>query len=57
MKNERGEAKMMSVQEFKTEKPIDIAQRYADDLGFVFDDNMKELFQEALDSIEEENRK
>lgn len=57
LKNERGEAKMMSVQEFKTEKPIDIAQRYADDLGFIFDDNMKELFQEALDSIEEENRK
>ena len=55
-KGERNDDKMMSVQEFKAEKPIDIAMRYANDMGINFDCDMKELFQEVLDSISEDNR-
>jgi len=47
----------MSVQEFKTEKPIDIAERYAEDIGVEFDDDMKELFKETLALLKEEERK
>ena len=46
----------MSVQEFKTEKPIDIAERYAEDIGAVFDDDMKELFNETLALLKDEER-
>lgn len=55
-KNARQEAKVMSVQEFKAEEPIDIAQRYAEDMGVEFDDNMKELFKEAIAALNEESR-
>ena len=51
------EAKMMSVQEFKSEEPIDIAKRYAEDLGIDFDNDMNELFQQTLDILSEDSRK
>lgn len=51
------EAKMMSVQEFKSEEPIDIAKRYAEDLGIEFDNDMNELFQQTLDILSEDSRK
>lgn len=57
LKKDRREAKVMSVQEFKTEKPIDIAERYAEDIGVEFDDDMKELFNETLALLKEEERK
>ena len=57
LKKDRREAKVMSVKEFKTEKPIDIAERYAEDIGVEFDDDMKELFKEALALLKEEERK
>lgn len=50
------EGKMMSVQEFRTEEPIEIAKRYAEDLGMTFDNDMKELFQETLAVLREESR-
>lgn len=56
LKKDRREAKVMSVQEFKTEKPIDIAERYAEDIGAVFDDDMKELFNETLALLNDEER-
>lgn len=56
-KKDRREAKVMSVQEFKTEKPIDIAERYAEDIGVEFDDDMKELFKQTLALLKEEERK
>lgn len=56
LKKDRREAKGMSVQEFKTEKPIDIAERYAEDIGVEFDDDMKELFNETLALLKEEER-
>lgn len=52
----RREAKIMSVQEFKTENPIGIAERYAEDLGKTFDSEMKELFNEALAALKAEER-
>lgn len=56
LKKDHREAKVMSVQEFKTEKPIDIAERYAEDIGVEFDDDMKELFNETLALLKEEER-
>lgn len=50
------EAKAMSVQEFRTEAPIDIASRYAEDIGVTFDDDLKELFRQTLEAVKEENR-
>ena len=50
------EAKVMSVQEFKTEEPIGIAERYAEDLGIEFDSDMKEMFNEALAALKDEER-
>lgn len=46
----------MSVEEFKTEEPIEIAKRYAEDLGIEFDSDMKELFNETLAALKEEER-
>ena len=56
LNKDRREPKVMSVQEFKTEKPIDIAERYAEDIGIVFDDDMKELFNETLALLTDEER-
>lgn len=56
LKKNRKEAKAMSVEEFKTEEPIEIAQRYAEDLGIEFDSDMKELFIETLAALKEEER-
>ena len=56
LKKDHREAKVMTVQEFKTEKPIDIAERYAEDIGVEFDDDMKELFKETLALLKDEER-
>lgn len=52
----RREAKVMSVQEFKTEEPIGIAERYAEDMGIEFDSDLKELFNETLAALKEEEK-
>lgn len=56
LKKNRKEAKVMSVQEFRTEEPIGIAERYAEDMGIEFDNDMKELFNETLAALKEEER-
>lgn len=56
LKKNRREAKVMSVEEFKTETPIGIAERYAEDLGIDFDSDMKELFNETLAALKDEER-
>lgn len=56
LKKNRREAKVMSVEEFKTETPIGIAERYAEDMGIDFDSDMKELFNETLAAIKDEER-
>lgn len=50
------EARIMSVQEFKMEDPMAIAERYAEDLEKEFDEEMRELFNETLSAIKEEER-
>jgi exonuclease SbcD len=52
----RAEAKVLSVQEFQAEKPIDIARRYAEDMGIDFDDEMRGLFNETMEKLKEEER-
>lgn len=54
---QNGEARVLTVEEFKAKNPIDIAQRYAADRGIEFDDVMLHLFQEAVESVNEEKRK
>lgn len=56
LKKNRREAKVMSVEEFKTETPLGIAKRYAEDLGVEFDSDMKELFNETLAALKDEER-
>lgn len=56
LKKNRREAKVMSVEEFKTETPLGIAERYAEDMGVEFDSDMKELFNETLAALKDEER-
>ena len=50
----RAEAKMLSVQEFQAEEPIDIARRYAEDLGIDFDSEMQKMFNDTLEQLKTE---
>lgn len=52
----QAEAKVLTVQEFKSEEPINIAKRYAEDLGITFDDEMMEIFDETLRMINADSR-
>ena len=47
--------KVLTVEEFQEEKPIDIARRYAEDKGVDFDDDMQELFNQALALTQQDN--
>ena len=53
---EKSDAKILSVQEFQAESPLDIAMRYANDKCCTFDDDIKELFNEVIKIINEETR-
>ncbi len=48
------ETKILTVQEFQREEPIDIASRYASFLKIEFDGEMQELFNEALAMVNED---
>ena len=50
----QAEAKILSVQEFQAEEPIDIAKRYAEDMGINFDSEMQEMFNEVLREVKSE---
>lgn len=52
----QAEAKVLTVQEFQSEKPIDIAKRYAEDMGITFDEEMTELFNETINMIANDSR-
>ena len=41
----------MTVQEFQSEAPIDIARRYAEDCGITLDDELKEMFKEITEQL------
>ncbi|MCM1177642.1 MAG: exonuclease subunit SbcD [Bacteroides sp.] len=49
-------ARVLTVQEFRSEKPIDIARRYTDDTGQRFDGEMEILFNEIIEMVNEESR-
>lgn len=46
----------MSVEEFKEQSPLDLAEMYLTDQGVVFDEEMKEMFREAMDYVNELKR-
>jgi len=46
--------RILSVQEFQAEEPVDIARRYAEDMGIDFDDEMKSLFDEVIRQVKSE---
>ena len=52
----RKEAKALSVEEFQAEAPIDIARRYAEDVGAGFDDEMSAIFSEAIRMVNDDQR-
>jgi len=54
--NQKDEAKVLTVQEFKSENPIDIAQRYSQDNGISFDDEMIKLFKETIEMVNSDIR-
>lgn len=48
----QGEDKALTIQEFQAADPLEIAERYAEDMGVEFDDDMRELFREARRRVE-----
>ena len=51
------EEKILTIQELQSEEPVDIAKRYADDLCINFTDEMVQIFNEAIQLINEESSK
>ena len=51
------DVKVLTVQEFQAEKPIEIAKRYAEYEGIGFDEEMQAMFNEVMDMVAEESRK
>jgi DNA repair protein SbcD/Mre11 len=49
--SEASQPRTMTVQEFQSEAPIDIARRYAEDCGITFDDELKEMFKEITEQL------
>lgn len=49
--SETSQPRTMTVQEFQSEAPIDIARRYAEDCGITFDDELKEMFKEITEQL------
>lgn len=47
----QAEQKAMTVQEFQSESPIDIARRFAEDSGIEFDEDMLTMFKEITEQL------
>ena len=52
----QSEAKVLTVQEFQSEDPIEIARRYAEDSGISFDEDMKDIFKEVVSMVANDSR-
>ena len=52
----QSETKVMTVQEFQSEDPINIAKRYAEYEGISFDEEMTEMFNEAMEMVANDSR-
>ena len=50
------EVKVMTVQEFQSEEPIEIARQYAEYKGINFDDEMTAMFNEVMEMVAEDSR-
>ena len=50
------EARTLTVQEFQSEEPAEIVKRYFEDSGIGFDDELEEIFKEALVLIRDDAR-
>ena len=50
------DVKVLTVQEFQEEKPIEIAKRYAEYEGISFDEEMQTMFNEVMDMVADESR-
>lgn len=50
------EVRMLTVQEFQAEEPIEIARRYAEYSGIAFDEEMQGMFNEVMEMVAEESR-
>ena len=55
--NNQNDSKALTVQEFQSEEPIEIAKKYFKESGFVFDNELEEVFKEALEMVKEDDRK
>lgn len=53
----KSEAKILTVQEFQEENPLEIARNYAEFTGKVFDEEMAEMFKEIMDKVADDSRK
>lgn len=54
--SKQAEAKVLTVQEFQSEEPIEIAKRFAEDTGITFDEEMTALFNETMKMIIADSR-
>jgi TPP-dependent pyruvate/acetoin dehydrogenase alpha subunit len=48
--------RVMTVQELKEQSPLEFAAMYLADKGVVFDEEMKEMFMEAMKVVNESRR-
>lgn len=46
----------LTITEFQQQQPIDIAQQYFEDSGITFDEDLKNLFKEVVDTVNENER-
>lgn len=52
----QSETKILTVQEFQEEEPIEIAKRYAEYVGISFDGDMTEMFNEVMEMVSDDSR-
>ena len=52
----QSEVKVLTVQEFQSEEPIEIAKRYAEYEGINFDEEMQKMFNEVMDMVADDSR-
>ena len=52
----QNDVKVLTVQEFQEEKPIEIAKRYAEYEGISFDEEMQTMFNEVMNMVADESR-
>lgn len=53
---EEGDTEVMTVEEFRQEQPIEIIKRYCQERNIDFDDDLQELFSQAVAMVEEDSR-